>query len=202
MIRILRATSLALAGLATFALASSSASAQVSLDLIGDKDCFGTGMVCVEGATVPGGFTAVTADPGDPAGFDDWTTGGSGSWTHTFTPVTSAFLQISTAGIADIAGPYDVFVDGILVGSIPFDGGVGNVFVETYTFGLSSAILADGMAMVSFDVSPADGWAVDYSEILSSDVVASPEPGTVALLLSGLLGLAVVARRRREGRVL
>lgn len=164
------------------------ASAQVTLDLVGDMDCFGTDAVCVEDATVPGGFGAVTPEAGDPTYFDEWSLGSftSATWTHSFSAVTSAYLEFVTAGIGDVSGPYGVFVDGIEVGEIPFDGIGGHVLVETFSFALSPTILAEGMATVSFSTGGGDGWALDYSRIVSRDPVSVPEPASALLLLTAL----------------
>ena len=173
---------------------SLAAAAPVSADsLLGDKDCFGTLGACAEGSIVP--YTSVTADVSDPAFTDRWmTTSTMQSWAHTFAPTSfDGLLSFRTLGIGDVAGPYDVFADGIVVGQIPYDGGVGHNYVETFTFALSSAIMADGIVNVSFTPSSSDGWAIDYSE-----VTAVPEPETYAMLLAGLGLLGFAGRRRKQ----
>lgn len=193
------------AGLFALLLTAASASAQTSLDLIGDKDCFGTGWSCIEdGSTwIPGGWADVQQDASDPdfTDIDRRQFSGEVSWTHTFTPgLSSAFLEMRTVGIADITGPYDVFVDGLLVGTLPYDG-YGHILVETFTFELAPSILADGVADVSFTAISPDVWAIDYSEIVGRETqtVVTPEPGTMALFAMGLFGLGVVVWRRRQG---
>lgn len=160
--------------------------------LLGDKDCFGTLGACTEGSFVP--YGTISADVSDPAFTDRWmTTSDTQPWSHTFAPASSGgLLSFRTLGIGDVAGPYDVFADGVVVGQIPYDGGVGHNFVETFTFALSPAIMADGIVNVSFTPSPSDGWAIDYSE-----VTAVPEPETYAMLLAGLGLLAFAGRRRK-----
>lgn len=179
-------------------LSAAPASAQVSLDLLGDKDCFGSGLTCLEGSSL-GSWGVVSQDGSDPVWQDELTnTDATQTWTHSFSPgVASAFLEFRTAGIADIRGPYDVFVDGLIVGQMPLDG-FGHILVETFTFALPGSVLADGMIQVSFTPDLADSWAIDYSEVVSRSVV-TPEPGTMALFAMGLVGMGFVARRREDG---
>ena len=185
------------------ALALPLVSQAASLSLYGDKDCFGTGGACVEDSVtwLPGGWGSVTATVSDPAftdreSFSGGFLGATATWTHTFAAgsYTGGLLSIRTAGIADINGPYDVYVDGVLVGSMPLDG-FGHILVETFTFAVSSALLADGSATVSFDTGSGDSWAVDYSEITADVGAGVPAPGTLALV-----GLGLLAMRRRTTR--
>ena len=173
-----------------FSCMSVFASAGLLTSVVGDKDCFGTLDACIEdgSAWLTGGWGAVTAEVDDPL-FTDRVinTGATQSWDHGFSAGTysSAFLDIRTAGMADIAGPIDVFVDGILAGSMPLDG-FGHIIVETFSFGFDASLLSDGLATVSFTpASSGDSWAIDYSEIRA--VTSSiPEPGSFALLGLGL----------------
>ncbi|MFV0513110.1 MAG: hypothetical protein ACK5MY_05690 [Jhaorihella sp.] len=186
---------------AVVAAGMGTAASAAVLDLIGDKDCFGAGGACTEGATLPGGWGAVTQGGGDPAFTDIHTSsGGTTSWTHSFGAgtYTGGMLSIRTAGIADIAGPYDVLVDGVSVGMMPFDG-FGHILVETFTFAVGAALLADGMATVSFDSVSGDSWAIDYSE-LTADMAAIPVPASLPLLGGALFGLIAFGRRRKADK--
>ncbi|WP_425038529.1 VPLPA-CTERM sorting domain-containing protein [Primorskyibacter sp. S187A] len=182
-----------------FLIATAGAASAATVDLIGDKDCFGTNDVCVEDGTtwLPGGWSAVTQDGLDPTFMDITTNGGSASWTHSYAAGTysSASLSFRTAGIADIAGPYDVLVDGVKVGEMPLDGS-GHILVETFTFAVDTALVNDGAATVSFVVDGVDTWAIDYSELtLGMTTAPVPLPAGLPLLLAGLGGLALVRRR-------
>lgn len=184
----------ALVGLALMFNASAAWAVPIT-DLLGDIDCFGSGAVCTEGATLPGGPGAVTSGGSDP-GFSDRVssrTATDTSWTHTFAAgaYTSASLTIRTVGIADVAGPYDVLVDGSIVGVMPFDG-FSHFLVETFVFSVAPALVADGTALVSFAPDSGDGWAIDYSELTLEMAVS--EPTSLALVALGIAGL----RRRKS----
>ena len=189
------ATALSLAALAA------PTAAQASFDsLLGDMDCFGTNMPCADGTSLSSWGVVVT-EPDDPPFTDRHiATDATTSWTHTFMPGpwTSAQLTFRTAGIADIAGPYDVFVDGVVVGSMPLDG-FGHIFVETFSFSVAPSLVADGAATVSFTTDDSDSWAIDYAQLEGSGPTGVvPEPVSLALLGTGLLGVAAVALRRRR----
>jgi hypothetical protein len=168
--------------------------------LLGDKDCFGTGGACIEdGSTwAVGSWSQVVAEPSDPAFTDRFmSTSASTSWSHSFAAGSygSASLSVRTLGIADIYGPYTVYVDGTAVGSMPLDG-YGHLLAETFEFSVPESVVADGLAEVSFTSVAGDAWAIDYSELtLRSNGTTVPEPGMLALLAVGLVGVAVFRPR-------
>lgn len=166
--------------------------------LVGDKDCFGTGGACTEGDWLPGGWS-LSATGSDPS-FTDRVinTSATQSWTHNVVAgnYSSAILTFRTAGIADIAGPYDIFADGVVVGSLPLDG-FGHIIVETFSFSLDPSMLLDGLVNISFTPNESDSWAIDYSEIVYDDAQV-PEPESLLLVGLGLLGLVGARRKLRR----
>lgn len=171
--------------------------------LIGDKDCFNTMGVCVEdGVTWIPGLWGITPEFDDAAPTDrELSTSSTTSWTHTFAAgiYTSATLTFLTAGIADIYGPYEVFVDNVSVGEMPLDG-FGHILAETFSFGFAPSLASDGSVTVSFTSTSGDLWAIDYSEVvLEGNTPAVPLPAPALLLGSTLLAGGLMARRKRRG---
>jgi hypothetical protein len=174
----------------------SAASAAVLTDLYGDKDCFGTGGPCVEDGVTWALSWGDEVASGDPAWTDTrYSSGETASWSQSIAAgrYSSASLTFRTAGSADLAGPDDVVVDGVVVGSMPLEG-PGHILAKTWTFAIDTALIADGMAMVSFMTSSGDSWALDYSE-LTAETAAVPLPASLPLLLGSLGGLAAWRRR-------
>lgn len=177
-------------------LLSTAAFAVPVTSLVGDKDCFGTYDVCAEtGSWLPAGW-GISAEGDDPTFTDRGiSTSSTTSWEHSIAAgsYSSATLTIRTLGIADIYGPYGVYVDGILAGFMPYDG-TGHILVETFTFSFDASVLTDGLALVSFTSVAGDLWAIDYSEIVAEASI--PVPSVLALLGLGLVAMGFSRRKR------
>ena len=182
--------------LAAATLALPLAAGASSISLFGDKDCFGSGGACTEGVNLAH-WGVVSTGGADPAPTDQRiSTGLPVSWTQTFAPgsYADALVTLRTAGIADIAGPYTLFADGVALGVMPLDG-FGHRQVESFSFAVDGALLADGSVDFSFTPSSGDLFAIDYAEITGRSVSAVSAPGTLAL--AGLALAALLGRRRR-----
>ena len=69
-----------------------------------------------------------------------------------------------------------------------------------YTIGLNTASISGTSFTVSIDQggTGGDGWAIDYLTVgVQTRMAPVPEPTTIALAATGLLGIGLVARRRR-----
>jgi hypothetical protein len=129
----------------------------------------------------------------------DWTGDWSGSG------ITATFNM--SVGAQDSLGRFTGFFDwtctsGITCSGIEnFSGGVG--LSDSFTFWTTTfsnpvnlgpsiywgSILADGNSLVGFDLNPGDRWTATRTSV--------PEPGTLALMSLGLLGVGLVTRRKR-----
>lgn len=185
------------------------ASGQVVVDLVGDEDCFGLEGECPDGTNwrddLGGSFFSDYRDAGDPAFTDQWFSEADIMYTHSYTlpgsPL-SSFLTIRTAGIADSRGPWDVFFNGFLAGQFPTNTS-GDAFQEiiTHTFSINTAWLtgSDDILLAINTPTITDGYSIDYAELTirtGTAVAVAPEPLSVVLMGTGLLGVALMSRRR------
>jgi hypothetical protein len=175
-------------------------------NLVGDKDCFGLGGVCADGALYQSGlggsfFTDYrsAADVANAPFTDIWGSDAGISYTHSGTAGQAAMLTLRIAGVADNRGPWDVFGDGVLLGQILTNTSA-NAFEEvlTYNFNVGAGLMADGLVSVLLNINVpgvTDGYSIDYSELTSASRTV-PEPVSGALVALGLAGLALGRRRQ------
>ena len=100
----------------------------------------------------------------------------------------------SSLVVVDVTGGFNstTFVPPVPV-SDNATGGISNAnFASAFNVGVSSAVVTGGAATSS------GGVQVTYTYTAAATI--SPEPGTTALLASGLIGLALLGRKRVIGR--
>lgn len=140
-------------------------------------------------------FTFTFSEPGTLTSLDTFTTANftGGGLTLTGLPAEVIFFSAADSGlidiIANIAGTTDTFEffgDQIYSGSGPFS-------LLTGTFPLSASLgfgdVLDANANVLANL--------DGGSVMATSATAAPEPATLALLGSGLFGLAAVHRKKR-----
>jgi len=176
------------------------ASADLIVFQIGDQDGFGLGTLPDES------FPLSTLQTGDGDGTDLWVFGTQAfnlSYdASVFGIITSASLDVFAGGLGFL-GIGSLYFDGLFVGQLT-DGDIDaipNNFARLDVFDMMSfSSLFDGSNTITINTNSNDGWALDYMRLtVYYDPVSVPEPGTLALLSLGLLGMGF-ARNRKHSR--
>lgn len=176
-------------------------SAATITSLYGDRNGFGIGAEAGKSFT----WSDIQQSFGTYSQFptDEWSNRGilelELGWTHTYSrdnlgTLTSACLEIFTGGQGDY-GASRLYLDDLLVGFIPSDGG--NI-ARRHTLDLSPYLnMLDGENTFRLETAfsqenYADNWVLDYSLLTISDsenVSCVPLPSSLLLLAGGCLGL-------------
>jgi hypothetical protein len=169
---------------------SSLANAGLIVDLVGDKDCFGTNLVCTEGASILGASAGLS----DPYWQDNNGAYVDITYNHLYDlngeSASSASLEILSTYLADFRGPWDVFFNNSLIGQFAT---VNANIVVKHTFNIDTSLLTGNDTVFLKINSPTrnDGYWLDYAELTISTTSSSiPEPSTLAIFALGMIGLA------------
>jgi hypothetical protein len=188
--------------LSTLAAAPGLAFAGVSI--AGDNDCFGFGGSCPDGTLwetgLGGVFFTSNQGPGDAPFTDIWGSFADPNFSLATPGAGPVTLVTRIAGVADNRGPWDVDVNGFLVGVIP-DNTTANAFQEvlTYSYSIPSADLLpiNNVVLKINDPLVSDGYDIDFVSLVTSGGV--PEPGAWAMIQLGV-GLVGAGLRLARGK--
>ena len=187
----MRETSVCVVVAMILAIGSVAQADTVIVDLHGDKDGFGIGVMDGEGFDW-NDITGVS----DSDGTDEWLFG-TRFWSHTYDvssldgPIIEASIEIFHGGDGSYV-PSEVFVNDVSVGFLTDADDAGN-YAALDTFDLAPDIIAKltGNDTIEVQTVSIDGWVLDYSELRVSSI---PDPATVLLL--GIGGLGLLHRRK------